>query len=257
MKTISKNVAKKTVAVALVLLALVPIILYLSRYVVLLNIYGPDTPRDPISMIDFYPLGNYKIDAGTILKSIDSAQSPIFLPETVQIPDSNTNGNLKWNQSEFLKVVESLFEFQWKESLSKDWSVHRMIFVRDCEENPVGFDYASFVFHRLVVLDGKSKYEVRIIEISLPDEIVSWGGSVHYVRPFFGTSEFDLDNLKITADDALRIAEEHGGKASRQSEQNKCQVSATLDVNWRVTYSPSSFFEIYIDPYIGIIGGFW
>jgi hypothetical protein len=257
MKLINKSIAKKTIAMVLVLLVLCPLIVYgLYGLFGVIFLDSPRSPRDPIEADTFSNSGSYNIDANTILKSIDSGQSPIFLPETVQTSNSNINSTLGWTQAEHLKVAVALFEFEWKESLSKDWSIHKIIFRRNrnCQENLVGFEYSTFVFHRLSQ-DG-SDYNARAISISLPYGIVSWGDGETYP---LGGIEFDVNKLKITADDAFSIAEKNGGKAARQSVQNKCRLSFFLDENWRVIYygpisnNSPKLFEITIDPYTGEI----
>ncbi|MDD2922211.1 MAG: PepSY domain-containing protein [Anaerolineales bacterium] len=226
-------------------------------------VFNPDSIPDPSRPPPGYPYsGSYKIDASTILKSIDSGQSPIFLPETTQIPNSNTSDNLKWTQSEYLKVAFALFEFEWKEG-HRNWTINRMVFHRACEENPVGFEDAKIIFDQLIYQE-EFRYSSRVIEISLPDGTASWGsGGATHPRPLFGDNEYYLSDLKITANDALRIAEENGGKAARQSIQNKCTLGLYLDENWDVIYygplinHSTTLFEIHIDPYTGKIIKTW
>lgn len=255
MELTNKNIAKKMVARVLVLLVFCLLIVYgLFRFIFL---DSPHLPRDPIDAGAFSNSGDYNIDANTILKSIDSGQFPIiFLPETVQTSNSNITNTLEWTQAKHLKVAVALFEFKWKESLDKNWNIHKAIFHRNinCDENPVGFEYSTFIFHRLSQ-DG-SGYDARAISISLTEGIVSWGDSETYS---LGGIEFDLNELKITAEDAHSIAEKNGGKAARQFFQNKCRLSISLNENWIVRYygpptnQSTKLFEVTIDPYTGDI----
>lgn len=226
-------------------------------------VFNPDSIADPPlygpgSSSDSSYSGSYKIDVNTTLNSIDNGQSPIFWPETAQISNPNISSDLNWTQSEYLKVALALFEFEWKETYSsQDWTINSMIFERKCEEDPVGFESASFLFDQLI-FQKEFHYNTRAIEISLPESIVSWGSGSGYPRPLLGAIEFNLDDIKITADDALKIAEENGGKAARQSIQNNCGISLNLDGNWRVRYAgppdrAKTLFDIHINPFTGKI----
>src|SRR5262245_8174278 len=127
MKITNKIVMKKNLIAVLVLALFVICLLAMYgvfRFVVTLDSNGPTSPREPVNIADFADSGRYKIDVNTILKSIDSERSPIFLPETTRIPESVIASKLAWKQSEYLKVVEKLFKFQWDEPLNKDWSVY-------------------------------------------------------------------------------------------------------------------------------------
>lgn len=256
MKMLNKDIVQK---ITIVILSALLVVTWCGLLAVVFNpdsianppLYGPgSSSRSPY-------LGNYKIDANTTLKSIDNGQPLIFLPETAQISNSNLNHKLHWTQSEYLKVVFALFEFEWKETLDHNWTINSMIFERECEDNPAGFERAAFLFDQLIY-QKEFRYNTRAIEISLPDSTASWGSGGGYPRPLLGATEFNLDDLKITADDAFKLAEENGGKEARQSIQNNCKISLHLGENWRVRYAgpldrAKTLFDIFIDPYTGKI----
>jgi len=66
----------------------------------------------------------------------------------------------------------------------------------------------------------------------------------------------DLSKVKISADEALRIAEKDGGQEKRVAIDNACDISVGISRNtivydgWMVNYSPSIFFD-KIDPVTG------
>jgi hypothetical protein len=255
MKMINKKNTQKAIVVASLGLLLAVLCILLKMVFDLGNIFDSEL-YDPATINDFSYIGSYKIDPSTILKSIDGEPSMVFLPETTVMPASNTNNEVAWTQAEYYKIAAILFEFVWKEPLNKNWSIHRISFGANCKENPVGFERATFVFNQLLFQGENFRYNARAVEIAPLDGEVFWGGGNTYPRPLFGKSQFDLDNLKITADDALSIAEKNGGKALRQSGQNRCRVGLYLEEGgWNVVYfglvtigrSP----ETYIDPYTG------
>jgi hypothetical protein len=128
-----------------------------------------------------------------------------------------------------------------------------VIFDTSCKENPADFESATFIFYQLIFQQRELKYNARAIEISLLNRNISWGGDNIFYRPVFGANVIDLDKLKISADEALSIAEENGGKTMRQSVQNDCDLYLVLDGNWQVVYDGSSTLKINIDPYTGKI----
>lgn len=225
-------------------------------------VFNPDSIADPpmyspTDVLRFSKSGSYKIDVETIFSSIDSGHSPIFLSESELLPIYGGKSEWKWTQAEHFKAANALFEFVWKETVLKAWSLPLMSFHKYCEENPASFESSHFVFNQLVFQGGEFNYKSRMIEISLPDEVVSWGGNSGYPRPLFGTNQFYLEDLKITADDALRIAEENGGKVARQAVRNECTISVSMSKNWSVRYygplinNSTTLFEATIDPYTG------
>jgi hypothetical protein len=213
----------------------------------------------PVNPRSFSHTGSYKINPDTILKSIDNGEpSLVFLPETMMTPGASANREVNWTQAEYYKIAAALFEFVWKESLNKNWSIKQIGFSKKCGENPVGFEGASFVFNQLLFSGGRFRYASRAIEINPLDGEVLWGGDNTYQRSLFEKDQFDLDNFKITADDALRIAEENGGRAARQSVQNECDLQVGLRLKgWDVKYydyranATGTLFKITVDPYTG------
>ncbi len=251
MKSISRNPVRKLIAMALLIILLA----FLRSAFKLSNIFDSSL-YDPATVYEFSYRGNYKIDSSTILKSIDSDQSTVFFPETLVISTSNAKNELSWTQLEYYKITVALFEFVWKESLNKNWSIHRLFFETVCKENPAGFEHATFLFNQLIFQNEHFRYNARAIEITPLDNEVLWGGGNTYLRPVFGESQIDLDNLTILADDALNIAEKNGGKDLRVSVKNSCDLTVSLeDGIWKVIYyysdPGSASFRIDIDPYTG------
>jgi hypothetical protein len=207
------------------------------------------------SVENYSKSGTYKIDANTVLDSISHNQV-FFPPDTTTLNDPITTDELKWKQAEYLKVASAFFEFVWRESLDENWSVNRMIFDTSCKENPADFESATFVFYQQIFQQRKLKYKARAIEILPLEGKISWGGDNTFYRPVFGANVIDLDELKISADEALNIAEENGGKAIRASFQNDCNLYLVLSGDyWLVVYDPRvsnvSRLEVNIDPYTG------
>ena len=196
----------------------------------------PGHDIDPGDTSVFNKTGIYVIDANTILNSIDNNESVVFMPETAPLGSVTKHDGLLWTQSDYMKIVRVFFDFVWKETLSSEWGIHKMSFEPTCKENPAGFEYATFVFYQLIFRKGELRYSARALEISQQYEQVLWGGDSTFFRPIFGANLIDMNNINISADDVLSIAEKNGGKEIRQSAQNNCEIHLYFDKDWEVDY---------------------
>jgi len=254
---INKDTMQKIIILTLLVLLLVALYVPLNIIIDSARLFEVGQGDAPGDAEVFNKTGTYKIDASMILESIDHNQVFVFPLDSVETKNSITNDGLGWKQAEYLKVGGAFFESVWKESLDKDWSMHRMIFNTSCKENSAGFESATFVFYQLIFQQGELRYEARAIAISPLEGNITWGGDNIFYRPIFGANVIDLDKLKISADEALSIAEENGGKAMRQSVQNDCDLYLVFNGEWLVVYNAghesSSKLKIHIDPYTGKI----
>lgn len=232
----NKDVIQKTIIIVQFILLVVLLYVPLSVVVDSAGFSKPGHELDPGDTSVFHKTGGYKIDAGTILDAIDRKQSPLFLDETGLSVDPNREAEIYWSQSEYMKVVDALFEFIWKESLSNDWYLHKMTFKANCNKSSEGFEYATFVFYQLIFRQGELRYNARALEILPQNAQVLWGGASTFFRPILGANVIDRDDLKTSADDVIRIAEANGGKAIRESIQDKCNIHLYLNGDWEVDY---------------------
>ncbi|MCE9646907.1 MAG: hypothetical protein K8S20_12980 [Chloroflexi bacterium] len=74
-----------------------------------------------------------------------------------------------------------------------------------------------------------------------------------FPRPILGWNQIDLRKLTVKYEDALKLAEDNGGKDVRLHFNNQCQISLILRDNWDVTYwsKDRPVFEIQIDSHDG------
>lgn len=134
-----------------------------------------------------------------------------------------------------------------------EWNIYNLTFKRECQNNPIGFDIADISLYKA----NGFEYSLREIAIYPLAKEIDWGGETTYPRPFLdGWSNIDLAKTNITAEDALRIAEEQGGKKARSKDENDCGILVGIsnlhnEFQWKVSYYFSPFFEIVIDPFTG------
>ena len=207
--------------------------------------------------------GSFLIDPKTILVSLENGETDVFTPNLGQVdgelPDVVFEGAINWKQGEYWMIADALNQFVWKDTLD-DWKLYEMNFLEDCKDNSGGFNSGSMTYFKIITNDnGKKVYTVRDFFIDPKYRYVEWRGGADYTRPILGWRSIDLSNLTINAEDALRIAEENGGKDTRLRYKNNCLIRMSLvpDIQsrWHIWYSVEglSKFDLWIDPYTGKI----
>jgi len=93
---------------------------------------------------------------------------------------------------------------------------------------------------------------------------VRWGDTTFSDAILPGWGNVNLNDFKLTADDALLIAERNGGSKARQEVDDACMISVNLNnyspVNgytnntWMVDYWMTDFY-VRIDPFSGKFRG--
>ena len=222
------------------------------------EISGPSAPRFTAGWEE---MGLFSMKTETVLSSLDRGESDLFIPEPIRETDDVVDimfskpvlisDTIPWTQADYLDIANALRKFVWHDSLD-DWNLIDMGFNTSCQDNVRGFRNAKFDFHKT----GFDLKEMWILDLwrgvfLYPEQEGGlWGEAEYFHRPKNKWEEIDLNRLIITADDALRIAEENGGKEYRTKIQNKCNISINLsgDGLWSVDYLD---FEIYINPYTG------
>lgn len=212
----------------------------------------------PVGISDFRDTSSYQIDPITILDSIDGGETEVFTPvdSGLQTPLAET---VSWQQADFIKVARTLNQFVWKEPLS-GWRLYSMHFSTACKDNPSGFAEADFYYFQTTFREnGKIRYTTQNFFILPEYGEVSWAGGANFPRPLTGWENIRLSQIQITAEDALAIAEENGGKETRQLVDNQCRIHVRLagDKTWQVLIyqndTGSSLFRMVIDPESGKI----
>lgn len=263
----NKHIKTRRIIIILVTLACMYLCVFISYKLYLMReSYFGDYPSGTSS---YSSVGVYEIDPETILLSLDQGDTNVFVPfigEPGNYPYPPV-GHFNWKQSDYLKVASALYQLKVKENVN-DWNIYSMIFNRGCSDNLNGFDIGEISYFKTDSSET-SKYILYDILISPINKGVAWETGGVYSRPLLGWTKVDLDRLKVTAEDALQMAEENGGKDARLKVENECKIHLVVNANpvdvngWGVRYSyyPTSvpvddnvkpiLFEIHIDPYSG------
>jgi hypothetical protein len=218
----------------------------------------------PRGTSSYSTVDNYEIDPETILLSLDRGDMDVFMsfigePGNYPYPPV---GHFNWKQSDYLKIASALYQIKVKENVN-DWNIYSMIFNRSCSDDPKGFDVGEISYFKTDDSDA-TRYILYDILISPINKGVAWETGGAYSRPLLGWTKVDLGRLKVTAEDALQMAEGNGGKEARLKVDNECKIHLIIGVNpvgdndWKVSYLNYSndipgliLFEIHIDPYSG------
>jgi len=249
----NKVVKRKWITLIVILLAIMGIVYVYDSF-------SSDSGWPSSLSSNYTETGMFRINPGTILTSLDKESTDVFLPDPRSLDDRGAgpslyNTPILWGQSDNLKIVSALNKYVWKDTLD-DWELFIMTFNADCQNNVKGLSGSDFQYFKTAFDKGKIAYTWRQIEIDPEYMYVAWGGGAEFTHPLLGWKSIDLSRLEITAEDAIRIAEEHGGRDVRLSVQNQCNIHLFLMPErykgWRVYYQ-STDFEIQVDPYTGEI----
>lgn len=193
----------------------------------------------------------YTFEPKTFFEALERGDEELFqpIPDWMGQPEVLLPGSVAWRQEDYLKLVNTLNQTTNQDTL-EDWNVYWIRLSRDCADTPVGFDWFSITYFKA---EG-DQYVTRIVNVWSLRKEAAWAEG-YDPRPFlFGWKSIDMKELKITADDALQIAEANGGQAFRQSVNNNCGISVRLMPNvegkdWSVDYD--GYFIVNVDPYSG------
>jgi hypothetical protein len=182
-------------------------------------------------------------DPNSILDSLSRGNFEVFnkVDEPPVVPDLPYTGSVYWGTNDFLDVAKAFHEFQWKESPSA-WGLHYVEFVYDCNNIGNGPYYAGFSFIKIAWQNNQWVRFKHDIQLNLLSKSVQWIEAVR-TPALENWQAIDLADIKVSAADALKMAEANGGEEARQKAENKvCTIALALTPNglmkpWRVDYS--------------------
>ncbi len=216
----------------------------------------------------------YSFNQQTIIKSLNDGNTDIFTKLTpltddeishivVTTPEYSSSllaTSASWGEDDYFRIAQTLHEQSWGKPLG-DQNLYNMSFVVSCSDIKQGV-FTGARFESFEVVQSGQEEETRIehwITISPLKNLVSatdvvYQPNVHWKEPI------DLSNYQITAEEALKIAEENGGYKKRMDVDNACKVSVLApgpdSKGWRVIYinEPDmikGLFEVAVDPQTG------
>ncbi len=207
----------------------------------------------------------YSFDPTTVIPSITSGKKDVF---TAIAPpskafydfDPSSNWDSRWNQDDYELLSTALHETRYDEDV-ETWLIIDMTFITGCTDVGVGFYNAQFIYFKMDLFNGQKSRIVHLITIDPAYNVVSIIEKV-YFPVTKNWPVIDLDKIKISAEDALRIAEANGGYEMRSAIDDACNISLSFVTEnpngrvWRVVYSAykdanERNITIDINPYTG------
>ncbi len=201
----------------------------------------------------------YSFDPNTILESIRAGDTNLYVAQT-PTPGANLQPPkymVNWDQSEYAAINESVYNTVWHDN-EGDWKLIAINFSLDCDEIAEGPQDGFFAYYQIIDNDINYSIIVRRILIRPQDGVIYV--TEDKTTPALPDKKFiDIENLKITGDEAIRIAEQNGGADIRSSVNDQCYILASLSLNsihkgWNVDYYQGGIKTLYfltIDPMTG------
>ncbi|MBV6467587.1 MAG: hypothetical protein PGMFKBFP_02955 [Anaerolineales bacterium] len=201
----------------------------------------------------------YRINPNTLLKSIKEKTSDAFVLLDSPPDDLQSSWNSNWKQEDFLTIANALHEFVWNESL-ESWNLYKIDFRLTCDKIGVGYYNAHFAYYKILTIDGQKTRIVHEITID-PDSNSTIVLEKEYSPVVMNWPAIEEKRIKISVDEAIRIAEYNGGFKARAEVNNSCYISIYLSPGaveqkkWTISYQKSrseKIFRIEINPYTGV-----
>ena len=201
---------------------------------------------------------SYSMDPTTLLKSLAEGNIDIFILQTTTPPPTPNllPMPVTWRQSDYFSIAQAFHQFAFGQSLA-DWKLKNMTFTTSCENVPVGLQYGDFSFKK----NEKDSLITRFIYVSPGENNIGYSEYLKKYYPELGIGSFlDLTQVKITAEQALQIAESAGGSKFRKEWGDDCRVFISIDSagrykGWEIWYSPNNSqnprFSILVDETTG------
>lgn len=246
-----------------------PMVKWLSKWVVFLILIGIILLitvccrlfDDRIELARDYEQRYYSINPETIIKSLANGNTDVFtlLLTTPEVTSSTTLASISWNQADYLRIAQVLHEQSWGIPV-RDQNMDSMLFRVDCADIDRGtFTYASFDFFQIIRTEEEETrieytISIRPSENSVYTSKQEFGPNMQIMKPI------ELERYRITAEQALRIAEEKGGSEKRLEIENDCYIDALAPgpdhKGWRILYGNSMdninfLLEIAVNPQTG------
>ena len=188
----------------------------------------------------------YSFESSTILNSLDLENSGVFtrIEKTSQPMVQPQSITVLWPQADYLRIAEAVLRFVWQES-PEDFNLSDASFTLNCSDLDQGaFRMAVFTFYKLISKEGEDTRVQYIIRINPTENWVYTSRAEHYpnMRVLEPT---ELGQYPITAEKALKIAEENGGAQKRSDHNNSCMIDEIINGSdgWTVIYQTRSEYR--------------
>lgn len=194
--------------------------------------------------IEYSPTRYFVFDPITLLDAIYQNEANSFVSVADMPPDDFQPITVNWKQSDYEKILAGLLTNALHDNLN-DWQLSAISFSTRCEQYSEGFQGGNFTFFKNAKDIAGEFRMVRIVNITAWNKTISVSDK-EYRPNLTRWSSLDLPKTKITAEQALIIAEQAGGNTTRLSVENNCTIVVSLMSNspefegWWIRYDQYS-----------------
>jgi hypothetical protein len=206
---------------------------------------------------------NYTIDSSAILERLHSGDAGVFteVKATPAAPQAAAPScSIAWRQADYFLVLQALFQTAWHEPLETQ-KFYTISFELNCADVKQGSFNNTYVYSYKEILSGKEgvrveyRTNIRPLEASIHTMKEDYTPNTQNIEPV------DLKHYRITAEEALQIAEKNGGTDKRLEYADQCEISVNAlsmkNQSWDVVYSHNqnkvwkAIFEMVVDGQTG------
>jgi len=182
--------------------------------------------------------GNYDING--LVNGIPNALSPLgFTLSSRGVEPRYTGPAATWTQQEFETIRVSFTEKVLRDTPER-WKIAHLFFRLNCQHVGVGLQMANFEMFRNEGDWPNSARVERHMSIFAQDREVTYydDQAVPDLQPW---TAIDIKKVRLSADEALNVAERSGGSGKRPAVGEPCGIRIEMNGwegnHWRVTYS--------------------
>lgn len=185
---------------------------------------------DPVMLMSAIAQGNK--DNMFLLRTPFADESEMW-----SLPEEKT---VYWEQPDYYRIAQVLNEYIGNEPL-ENWEIKYVILENNCTDAGRGFMRGSFEFFKVASSTKGGSRAVMMMDIQ-PWRKITRVYSAAYSPVVEKWTGLDFEKVKISAIQAIEIAEKNGGSDARNKVENKCLVSVSMiapgsGYNWIVNYT--------------------
>lgn len=186
--------------------------------------------------------GNYSINPNTLIQDMKTGKKEVFT-FMENSPDINADPSfppVDWKQQDYEQIAEAVHQEVWNETLD-NWKIDWIFYNVQCSDVNHGLQFSAYTF-----FSEEKGEKGAVIRNEHRIYIDPQNGHVHWSEQIKSLTRGRDDSINsaefiVTADEALREAEENGGKSAREEIGNKCLISIEpVDgenyFGWRLDY---------------------
>lgn len=191
------------------------------------HIYGDHYTFDSKRIFELYKKGDENLFSVIPEEELEKSQDE----------EPKENPPLEWKQQNFLETLQIFHQTIFGSPLREKFRA-ATFHVLDCNQVSFGPQNARFFTYQ-VVPGEVTNYDYFI---DLQNNYIDWNGETYQPILSWPVSSLDITKNKISAEEALEIAEKYGGQDTRLVNQNQCEIDIDISVdhhnhNWVVSYN--------------------